>query len=194
VCNAFLNSPSKEKIWSRAGPEIGEKEGCIIVLKSAIYGTKTAAKTFHDIFGDFLRRMGFLPTRSDQDLWYIKSGDYRGYDYITTHIDDFLIAAKDPPKYMSLIQKELLLRNIEDSPSYYLGIDSKMNNGMRQLSQGKYIKEVIEKFQEKMDQLKSRTFQSHQSHIHNLMTHHLWIWMELGIFRNSLVHYSGWSP
>ena len=155
VYNAFLNSPSKEKIWSCDGPEFGEKEGCIILLKSVIYGTKTSAKKFHDIFGDCLRRMGFVPTRSDQDLWYIKSRDYRGYEYITTHIDKFLIAAKDSSKYMSLIQKEFFLRNIEDSPSYYLGIEIKLVNGMRNLSQGKYIKEVIEKFQEKMDQLKA---------------------------------------
>ena len=99
ICNEFLNSPSKEKIWSRAGPGFGEKEGCIIVLKKAIYGTKTAAKAFHDVLSDCLRKMGFLPTRADQDVWYIKSSDYSGYDYITTHIDDFLIAAKNPGKY-----------------------------------------------------------------------------------------------
>jgi len=99
VCNSFLNSPSKEKIWSRAGPEFGEKEGCIFTIKKAIYGTRTAAKAFHDIFADCLRRMDFLPTRADQYLWYIKSKDYNRYDYITTHIDDFMIASKKPSKY-----------------------------------------------------------------------------------------------
>ena len=187
----FLNSPSKEKIWSRSVPEFGEKEGCIFTIKKAIYGTRTAAKAFHDIFADCLRRMDFLPTRADQDLWYIKSKDYDGYDYITTHIDDFMIESKKPSKYMTTIQQDFLLRNIEESPSYYLGMEIKLVNGKRHLSQCKYIKEVVENFRKSMSVSKKRIYQYHQMYILKWMSHHCWIWMELGNINSLLELCSG---
>ena len=57
--------------------------------------------------------MGFNPSREDQDLWYKKADEYYGYYYISTHVDDFLISSKNPVKYMSLIEQEFVLRNIE---------------------------------------------------------------------------------
>ena len=51
--SAFLNAPSIENIWSRAGPEFGDKEGSIVVLKKALYGMKTSARAFHEVFSDF---------------------------------------------------------------------------------------------------------------------------------------------
>jgi len=45
-------------------------------------------------FGNCLLQLGFSPTRADPDLWYRKSDDYEGYDYIATHVDDIIIAAK----------------------------------------------------------------------------------------------------
>ena len=121
IANAFCTAPCAEKIWSVAGPEFGERKGSIVVLNRALYGLKTASRSFHEFFGDCLRRMGFLPTRADPDLWYKQSTDYKGYDYIATHVDDFIIAAKRPLEYMSQIEQEFLIRNKEDSPNYYLG-------------------------------------------------------------------------
>ena len=51
---------------------------------------------FHDFLGDTLRRIGFIPSRADQELWIIKSNDHEGYDYLTTHVDDLIVAAKRP--------------------------------------------------------------------------------------------------
>ena len=64
--------------------------------------------------------MGFTASSADPDLWYRKSDEYNGYDYIATHVDDLLIAAKDPSKYMASLEQEFYVRNIEDSPSYYI--------------------------------------------------------------------------
>ena len=44
-------------------------------------------------------------------------------------MDDPIIASKDPLKYISQIEQEFALRNIEDSPKFYLGSDvSKKGN------------------------------------------------------------------
>jgi hypothetical protein len=92
--------------------------------------------------------MGFVPTRADQDLWYRKADDHGGYDYIATHVDDIAIAAMRPAEYMNLIEQEFLVRNKEDSPSYYLGNDLKMKNNRLHVSNKTYIKEVLRKYQE----------------------------------------------
>ena len=47
VCNAFLTAFTHKKIYIQAGPEFGNLEGRIMVMKKAVYGTKTAALCFH---------------------------------------------------------------------------------------------------------------------------------------------------
>jgi hypothetical protein len=137
-----------EKVWSKCGPEFGDQEGAIVTLQQALYGLKTASRSFNELFGDTLRRMGFVPTRADQDLWYRKADDHDGYDYIATHVDDIAIAALRPAEYMSMIKQEL--RNKEESPSYYLGNDLKLKPGSQLLhvSNKTYIKEILRKYQE----------------------------------------------
>jgi hypothetical protein len=152
VGNAFPTAPCAEKIWSTAGPEFRHqgKEGSKVILKRALYGLKTASRSFHEFFGDKLRRMGFVSSRADQDLWVRRSDDYKGYDYIATHVDDLIIAAKNPGKYMNDIEQEFLIRNKSDSPSYYLGNDMKSihNNKYMHISTKKYVTEVIRKFRQ----------------------------------------------
>jgi len=46
ISNAFCAAPVAEQIHTRAGPEFGNQEGCILVLKQAIYGLKTASWSF----------------------------------------------------------------------------------------------------------------------------------------------------
>ena len=117
VANAFPTAPCQEKVWSQAGPEFKDKEGSIVKIKRALYGLATAARAYHEFFADLLRRMGFTPSRADEDLWVRKSEEYMGYDYIATHVDDLIIASKDPLKYISQIEQEFALQNIEDFSS-----------------------------------------------------------------------------
>jgi Reverse transcriptase (RNA-dependent DNA polymerase) len=148
IGNAFPTAPCAEKVWSKCGPEFGAQEGAIVTLQRAFYGLKTASRSFHEFFGDTLRRMGFVPTRADQDLWYRKADDHAGYDYIATHVDDIAIAATRPAEYMYMIKQEFLVRNKEDSPSYYLGNDLKMKGDRLHISNKTYIKEILRKNQE----------------------------------------------
>ena len=157
IANAFCTAPCREKVWSRAGPEFGSRQGSIVTLKRALYGLKTASKSFHDFLGQLLIRMGFLPTRADQDLWYRKSDDYDGYDYIAMHVDDIIIAAKDPSKYMTMIEQEFAVRDLSDSPEYYLGNNLKKVGDCFHVSCTKYIKEVLRRYQSKYGALKKES-------------------------------------
>jgi hypothetical protein len=93
-------------------------------------------------------RMGFQPSRADQDLWWRKADNYEGYDYIATHVDDIICVAKDQSHYISLIEQEFKLRDTTDQPSYYLGNDLKRTKkGFLHISSTTYTKEVIRKYQ-----------------------------------------------
>ena len=129
IGNAFPTAPNIEKVWTIAGPEFWDQAGSVIEIMRALYGLSTASRSFHEFLADFLRRMGFTASRADPDLWYRKSDDYHGYDYIATHVDDLLIAAKDPSKYMASLEQEFYVRNIEYSPSYYRGFNITLVKG-----------------------------------------------------------------
>eukprot|EP00957_Ditylum_brightwellii_P069951 5312174-Ditylum_brightwellii.AAC.1 len=60
--------------------------------------------------------MGFTPSRTDQDLWLRKSDEHKGYDCIATHVDDIIIVAKNPSKYMPHIEQHFQVQDVTDSP------------------------------------------------------------------------------
>ena len=76
----------------------------IVVLKRALYVLKTASNSFHEFFGEFLVDLGFTPYREYQDLWLRKPDKYDGCDYIAPHVDNIIIAEKNPSKYMNEIE------------------------------------------------------------------------------------------
>ena len=40
ISNAFPNAQCWERVWSRDGPEFGERNGSIITIQKALYGLK----------------------------------------------------------------------------------------------------------------------------------------------------------
>ena len=53
-----------------------------------------------------------------------KSEKYDGYEYISTHVEIITIAQNNPSKNMDEIEQHFQVRNITDSPDYYLGVIS----------------------------------------------------------------------
>ena len=144
IGNAFPTAPCKEKVWSLAGPEFLNREGCKIEVIQALYWLATSSWAFHESLADCLRRMGFKPTRADPDLWYIKSNDHDWYDYVATHVDDVIVAAMRPMTYISYLEQEFVLRNKEVSPEYYLGTNLKrILNKYIHVSSSKYITDFL---------------------------------------------------
>ena len=113
IGNAFPTAPSMEKIWSVAGVEFGDKHGLVVEIQRALYGMATTSRAFHEFLADKLRRIGFIPSRADPDLWMKMNEEENGYDYIATHVEDLIIMAKEPQRYMSMIEQEFAVRNIK---------------------------------------------------------------------------------
>jgi len=150
IGNAFVHAFTKEKIYSTAGKEFGNREGCKIIIKKALYGLATSARQWNLALGDMIRKLGFVPTRADPDLWIKDSPCGKGYEYIATYVDNIIIVSKDPKVYMNKIKEVFPIRNEEVNPSYYLGSNiSLKSNGIMKISSEKYIAEILRRYQDK---------------------------------------------
>ena len=69
ICNAFIQAHTKLMIYTICGPEFGDREHSIVVIVRALYGLTTSAERFITMLADFLRTLGFVPSRYDRDDW-----------------------------------------------------------------------------------------------------------------------------
>lgn len=121
VGNAYLNANTREKVYTVCGREFGPKlEGCIAIIKKSLYGLKSSGARWHAHFAKSFYTLGFNPGRFDNDVWNKRRDDNLGYDYISTYVDDFLIAAKDPWIYMKRLQEIYVIKDPK-VPDVYLG-------------------------------------------------------------------------
>jgi hypothetical protein len=72
-----------------------------LIVEGGWYEQKTSAATFHAHLAAKLRKLGFVPTKADLDLWIRKTKDGT-YEYIAFYADDIIVITKDPMK-MELI-------------------------------------------------------------------------------------------
>ena len=105
--------------------------------------------------GDAIKGMGFRPTRADSDLWIKENDSGDKYEYIATYVDDIIIAAEDPMKYLESIKSKFPIRDIEEIPEYYLNnnLEIRSNNTIK-VSSSKYITKVISRYEKKYGSLK----------------------------------------
>ena len=105
IGNAFPNAYTKEKVFiPKAGIEFGEHAGKCIIIKRALYGLCSSAERFHAHLADTLRSFGFNQTRYDNDVCIRLDESGEQYEYICTHVDDFIIYSKNPQKVMDEIE------------------------------------------------------------------------------------------
>ena len=121
VGNAFPHAEPLEKVCTVAGPEFGEREGCLAEIVRNMHGMASASRAFSLFFGDFTHSLGFVPTRADQDIWIKSEDDGKLYQYTSTHVDDFLIIGKNPMKLMDDFIKNFDIHHVEEKPATYLG-------------------------------------------------------------------------
>lgn len=146
IGNAFPNAYTNEKVYvAKAGKEFGELEGKAIIIKRALYGLRSSAERFHSHLADTFRTFGFKQTRFDNDVWIRLDEKSNMYEYICTHVDDFMIVSRNPDKVMKEIESVYLVK--EDSkgpPDYYLGNDYKRDKkGRWCIGCKKYLTEAI---------------------------------------------------
>jgi hypothetical protein len=122
ISSAYLESYTREKVYTIAGPEFGELEGCVLQISKALYGLRGSGASWHRKFADTLRDMGFFPCRAEQDIWLRDKGDH--YEYVCVYVDDIMHMSRDANKFYEelTLKYKYHLKGV-GKPSYHLGGD-----------------------------------------------------------------------
>ena len=95
ITNAYVNAKCREQVATIAGPEFGEYEGCVVLIRKALYGLKSSGAAWHAHLSENLRLIGFNPSRADPDMWMrlaTRDGaEY--YEYLVCYVDDLIIVS-----------------------------------------------------------------------------------------------------
>ena len=128
VQNAYLNAPTKEKVYFLAGLEFGlqNKDRPVYVVK-ALYGLKSSGARWRDHMAATIRDMGFRPCLADPDVWMkegVKPNGDTYWQYILCYVDDVLVLSHDPKFIMDqLALKYTLKEGSVKEPDTYLGTE-----------------------------------------------------------------------
>jgi hypothetical protein len=121
IGNAYLHGFTKEKVYTRAGPEFGaELQGRFVVIRKALYGLRSSSFSWHEVLADSLRNLGWKSSYADSDLWMKDCGTH--YEYLATWVDDVLHWGRKPMELIHQLEKIFPLKGT-GMPEYYLGGD-----------------------------------------------------------------------
>lgn len=154
VAGAYLNAPCAEKVHTILGPEFGECEGQIAVIRKALYGLRSAGFAWRSYCAEIMRTsLEFKSCRADQDVWMRKAVKQNGepyWEYVFIYTDDVIAMSENPKQILADMNKHFLLK--EDSigpPTRYLGANisqfqfSSDDSPKWAIGSQEYIKEAV---------------------------------------------------
>jgi hypothetical protein len=69
IGNAYLNAEPREKVYTTAGPEFGELQGCPVLIVRALYGLKSSGAAWRSNLANTLHQLGYKSCLADPDVW-----------------------------------------------------------------------------------------------------------------------------
>jgi hypothetical protein len=160
VQNAYLNAPTKEKVWFIAGDEWGDHKGKPVVVVRALYGLKGSGQAWRSLLADTLRNtMGFTSSLADPDVWYkpaTKPNGDKYYTYLLIYVDDVICIDVNPKKYIDQIGEVFTIKpGSAGPPSVYLGaniqkLESRSQGECWGMSCEQYVRDAIKHVKDKL--------------------------------------------
>jgi hypothetical protein len=103
-----LNAPTKERLYTIAGPEFGPaKVRRLVLIVRALYGLRSSGACFHDHMAATLREGGFTACKADADVWMkaaVKKEGMPYYEYALCYGDDILAISEDLKAIMEFLK------------------------------------------------------------------------------------------
>ena len=106
---AYLTDPTREKIWTIAGPEFGSEKGCIMMAVWELYGLKSSGAAFRSFLVETLEFLNYLPYDAEPDVCmspYVKPDGYQYCEYVLCYVNNakyiIHIAQDVPPILISI--------------------------------------------------------------------------------------------
>ena len=94
IQNAYLNAPTKEKVWFKAGDEWGENTAKHVLIVRALYGLKSSGQAWRQFLAEMLNNdLGFTSSLADPDVWFkakTKPDGSKYCAYLLIYVDDVI--------------------------------------------------------------------------------------------------------
>lgn len=162
IMNAYLNAPTKEKVWFIAGEEWGEHAGKPVLVVRALYGLKGSGQAWRSFLADTLKNtLGFTSSYADPDVWFKPSTKPNGekyYTYLLIYVDDVICIDMNPKHYIEAIGNVFKIKEgSAGPPTVYLGaniqkVASRSQGECWGMSCEQYVRDAIKHVKERLKQ------------------------------------------
>ncbi|KAJ9553111.1 hypothetical protein OSB04_017156 [Centaurea solstitialis] len=148
VKSAFLNRKLAEEVYVAQPPGFTNPKhpNHVYKLNKALYGLKQAPRAWYETLSTFLITEGFTRGKIDSTL-FVKS--YKDHVFLAQiYVDDIIFGstkAKLCKKFESLMQSQYKMSMMGEL-TYFLGLQVKQSEKGIFISQGKYVRDMLKKF------------------------------------------------
>jgi hypothetical protein len=148
VKSVFLNGYINEEVYVEQPPSFDDdkKPNHVYKLKKALYGLKSAPRAWYERLRDFLLSKGFKMGMVDTTLFTKKIG--KDLFVLQIYVDDIIFGSTNQDyceEFGKMMENEFQMSMIREL-SYFLVLQIKQIKNGTFVSQGKYIKDILEKF------------------------------------------------
>jgi Reverse transcriptase (RNA-dependent DNA polymerase) len=123
IRNAYLQAHTQEKLYSIiAGPAFGELQNHILVIEKALYSLRSLGKRWHEQFAGCLKEEGFLPCKTEPNIWMQPAADKSCYKVVAVYVDDLAFGIKEPIRFLEVLEDKHKFKLKGSGPiSFHLG-------------------------------------------------------------------------
>ncbi|KAL0537088.1 hypothetical protein IC582_026058 [Cucumis melo] len=149
VKSAFLNGYLEEEVYLEQPPGycVKGQEDKVLKLKKALYGLKQAPRMWNSRINKYFLDNGYLRCPYEHSL-YIKVNGHGDILVVCLYVDDLIFTGNCASMFEDL--KNAMTQEFEMTDiglmSYYLGIEVKQSEEGIFISQERYTREILEKF------------------------------------------------
>ena len=149
VKSAFLNGVIQEEVYVRQPPgfEDPKHPEYVFKLKKALYGLKQAPRAWYERLTSFLIEKGYSRGKADTTLFIKRRKD--DIILVQIYVDDIIFGATDEKlcQQFSSQMKEEFEMSMMGELNFFLGLQIKQSAEGIFISQAKYVKELLKKFE-----------------------------------------------
>ena len=124
IGNAYINTMTKEKVYTTAGKEFGDCAGQTIIITRALYGLKSSGAAWRSHLAKTLGDMIFKSSYADPDVWMrvaYKEDETSFHEYVLCYVDDLLCISADPAAILGCVEQTYQLKEKPCKPECFLG-------------------------------------------------------------------------
>ena len=148
VNNAFLQGALTEQVYMTqpSGFKHNLHPDFVCKLNKAIYGLRQAPRAWHEALKSFVTSFGFRTSRSDPSLFVYSEGAIKAY--FLAYVDDLLVTSNNTQFLDSFIRSLAIRFSLKNlgAPHYFLGVEIIPTSSGLFLSQHKFNRDILERF------------------------------------------------